>query len=287
MKGNLLDLSGKIDKVRLLAFEKVSRVADSLGVPFFIIGAAARDLILMNGHNIPTIRATLDIDFGVQVPSWDQYLKLKQGLVETGEFTETEDVQRMMFQGSLRIDLIPFGPIADNTSTIKWPPNQKIVMSILGFEESFRHSQTVRLSSNPKLEIKIVTLAGLAAMKIISWKDRYPERDRDASDLALIIRNYTDAGNVERIFDEALDLVDSEDFDYVSVGARLLGRDIAVILSTDAKAVVLEILNNETGKQDRYRLIEDMMRSDVSSINDFEDVLRWLEEVKTGILEGI
>ncbi|NVM55729.1 MAG: nucleotidyl transferase AbiEii/AbiGii toxin family protein [Candidatus Helarchaeota archaeon] len=287
MKGNLLDLSGKIDRVRLLAFEKVSKVANSLGVPFFIIGAAARDLILMNSHNIPTIRATLDIDFGVQVPSWDQYLKLKQGLMETGEFAETEDVQRMMFQSSLRIDLIPFGPIADNTSTIKWPPDQEIVMSILGFEESFRHSQTVRLSSNPKLDIKIVTLSGLAAMKIISWKDRYPERDRDAIDLALIIRNYTDAGNFERIFNEALDLVDSEGFDYVSVGARLLGRDIAVVLSTDTEAVVLEILNNETGKQDRYRLIEDMMRSDVLLTNDFEDVLRWLEEVKTGILEGI
>jgi len=89
------------------------------------------------------------------------------------------------------------------------------------------------------------------------------------------------------MFSEALDLVDSEDFDYVSVGARLLGRDIAVILSTDAKAVVLEILNNETGKQDRYRLIEDMMRSDVLLTNYFEDVLRWLEEVKAGILERI
>ncbi len=66
-----------------------------------------------------------------------------------------------------------------------------------------------------------------------------------------------------------------------------MGRDIAVILSTDAMAVVLEILNNETGRQDRYRLIEDMMRSDVLISNDFEDVLRWLEEVKTGILEGI
>ncbi|MCK4431265.1 MAG: hypothetical protein KAW19_08165, partial [Candidatus Aminicenantes bacterium] len=75
--------------------------------------------------------------------------------------------------------------------------------------------------------------------------------------------------------------MDSEDFDYVSVGARLLGRDIAVVLSTDAMTAVLEILNDETGKQDRYRLIEDMMRSDVSSINDFKDVLRWLEEVKT------
>jgi len=287
MKGNLLDLSEKIDKLRLLAFERVSKVADSLGVPFFIIGAAARDLILMNGHNIPTIRATLDIDLGVQVPSWDEYLKLKQALINTGEFAETEDFQRMMFHSSLRIDLIPFGPIADKTSKIKWPPDQEIEMSILGFEESLRHSQTVRLRSNPKLEIKMVTLAGLAAMKIISWKDGYPERDRDAIDLALIIRNYTDAGNFERIYNEALDLVDSEDFDYVSVGARLLGRDIAVVLSTDTRAVVLEILNNETGRQDRYRLIDDMMRSDVLLTNDFEDVLRWLEEVKTGILEGI
>jgi len=287
MKGNLLDLSEKIDKLRLLAFERVSKVADSLGVPFFIIGAAARDLILMNGHNIPTIRATLDIDLGVQVPSWDEYLKLKQALINTGEFAETEDFQRMMFHSSLRIDLIPFGPIADKTSKIKWPPDQEIEMSILGFEESLRDSQTVRLRSNPKLEIKMVTLAGLAAMKIISWKDGYPERDRDAIDLALIIRNYTDAGNFERIYNEALDLVDSEDFDYVSVGARLLGRDIAVVLSTDTRAVVLEILNNETGKQDRYRLIDDMMRSDVLLTNDFEDVLRWLEEVKTGILEGI
>jgi len=287
MKGNLLDLSEKIDKLRLLAFERVSKVADSLGVPFFIIGAAARDLILMNGHNIPTIRATLDIDLGVQVPSWDEYLKLKQALINTGEFAETEDFQRMMFHSSLRIDLIPFGPIADKTSKIKWPPDQEIEMSILGFEESLRDSQTVRLRSNPKLEIKMVTLAGLAAMKIISWKDGYPERDRDAIDLALIIRNYTDAGNFERIYNEALDLVDSEDFDYVSVGARLLGRDIAVVLSTDTRAVVLEILNNETGRQDRYRLIDDMMRSDVLLTNDFEDVLRWLEEVKTGILEGI
>jgi predicted nucleotidyltransferase len=287
MKENLLDLSGKIDRVRLQALEKVSKVADSLGVPFFIIGAAARDLILMNGHNIGTIRATLDIDFGVRVPSWGEYLKLKQGLVETSEFAETEDVQRLMFQSSLRIDLIPFGPIADKTHTIKWPPDQEIMMSILGFEEAFRHSRTVRLSSNPNLDIKIVTLAGLAAMKIISWKDRYPERDRDAIDLALIIRNYAEAGNFERIFNEALDLVDSEGYDSVSVGARILGRDIAVVLSADTKAVVLEILNNETGKQGRYRLIEDMMRSDVLVADNFEDVLRWLEEVKTGILEGI
>lgn len=112
MKRNLLDLSGKIDRIRLHAIEKISNVADSLSVPFFIIGAAARDLILMNGYNIPTIRATLDIDFAVRVPNWDQYLKLKQCLIKTGEFTETKDVHRLMYHSNLRIDLIPFGPIS-------------------------------------------------------------------------------------------------------------------------------------------------------------------------------
>jgi len=287
MRKNLLDLSGKIDSIKLGAIETIANVADSHSVPFFIIGAAARDLILTNGYNIKTTRATLDIDFGVRIPNWAQYKKFKQGLVATSEFAETKEIQRLKYRNSLLIDLIPFGPIADRENTIRWPPEQEIVMHVLGFEGSFRHSQTVRLRSNPILEVKIVTLAGLAVMKIISWKDGYPERDRDASDLALIIRSYTDAGNVERIFDMESDLLESEDFDYVSVGARLLGRDIAVILTFDTKKVVLEILNKETGKQDRYRLVEDMIRSDIALTNDFRNILGLLEEMKRGILERL
>lgn len=62
MRKNLLDLSGKIDGITLGAIESIANVADTQNVPFFIIGAAARDLILTNGHNIRTTRATLDFD---------------------------------------------------------------------------------------------------------------------------------------------------------------------------------------------------------------------------------
>ena len=106
-----------------------------------------------------------------------------------------------------------------------------------------------------------MTLAGLAVMKIVSWNDGYPNRRKDASDLALIMGHYTDAGNAERIFNEHSDLLESEDFDYVTAGARLLGRDIGAILSSDLKDRVMELLDKETGKQARYKLIEDMLMS--------------------------
>ncbi len=124
-------------------------------------------------------------------------------------------------------------------------------------------------------------------MKIITWNDRYPERDRDAKDLALLMRTYLDAGNVEHLNNEEADLVEKEDFDYVRAGARLLGRDIAVILRSETTKTVLEILNRETGEKDRYRLVEDMMdRSGVVNDN-FDEKLQLLEELRSGILERL
>ena len=207
-------------------------------------------------------------------------------MIEIGEFIACEEAHRFRFQGNIFVDLIPFGPIADSNHNIQWPPSQEVVMRILGFEESFRHAHTLRLKSKPVLDVKIVTLAGLVLMKIISWKDKYPERDRDATDLAFIIQNYTDAGNFNRILNEKSDLLDSEDFDYVRAGARLLGRDVANILTSKAEKEVLDILNKETGEQDRYRLIEDMVRNAVGQSGDFGYMMNLLEELKSGILEA-
>ena len=271
MEKSLIDISEKIDKRRLDAIEAVAEIAGSLKIPFFIIGASARDFLLSYGHNIATTRATLDIDIGVR---------------ETGEFRACKEAHRFRFQGGIFVDLIPFGPIADSNHNIQWPPSQEVVMRILGFEESFRHAHTLRLKSKPVLDVKIVALAGLALIKIISWKDKYPERDRDATDLALIIKNYTDAGNFDRILNEESDLLDSEDFDYVRAGARLLGRDVAKILTPRAEKEVLDILKKETGEQDRYRLIENMVKNAVGQSGDFGYMLDLLEELKSGILEG-
>ena len=64
MKENLLDISEKIDGFRLGLLETIADLTESLSVPFFVVGARARDIILSQGHAIETGRATQDVDLG-------------------------------------------------------------------------------------------------------------------------------------------------------------------------------------------------------------------------------
>ena len=80
-------------------------------------------------------------------------------------------------------------------------------MSMIGFREAYEYSITVRLSTTPELDIKLPTLPGLALMKIVSWREKYPERPKDAEDLLLIMKKYEDAGNRDRLYDTEQDLL--------------------------------------------------------------------------------
>jgi hypothetical protein len=61
-------------------------IAGEVDCAYFVAGATARDLILVNLHGLRPGRATLDIDFGIAVESWEQFAILKARLVGTGEF---------------------------------------------------------------------------------------------------------------------------------------------------------------------------------------------------------
>ncbi len=58
MKENLLDLSGKIDGFTVEFLDTIADVAESFKVPFFVVGAMARDILLTEGYGIETGRAT-------------------------------------------------------------------------------------------------------------------------------------------------------------------------------------------------------------------------------------
>lgn len=62
---------------------------------------------------------------------------------------------------------------------------------------------------------------------------------------------------------------------------------MAAMLQPNTKKAILEILNRETGEQERYRLIEDMMRDDAMLKEGFEELPQLLEELKAGILERL
>ena len=66
MNNILFNLSGKIEKPIVNALYTLKKVADSLNIPFFVVGASARDLILKHCYGIEPPRKTGDIDLGVE-----------------------------------------------------------------------------------------------------------------------------------------------------------------------------------------------------------------------------
>jgi predicted nucleotidyltransferase len=285
MTGILFNLSGKIDKPVVDTLHILKKVADSLNIPFFVVGASARDFILKHNYGIELRRRTGDIDLGVEVASWEQFERLKESLTATGKFTLTPERQRLRC-GTILVDILPFGSITGKDKKISWPPEHEIMMSMVGFDEAYEHSITVKVSSDPDLNIKLASLPGLAIMKLISWKEKYPDRKRDAEDLLLIMNKYEEAGNSDRLYEEDLPLLQEEGFDAKLAGTRLLGRDMAKISDPKTFLMIKEILDAETEEMSRYKLVTDMIRETGLPDIKFDEILLQLEKLKQGIGEG-
>lgn len=286
MRKNLLDLSGKVDPVQVEVFGAIAGVAAARQVRYLVVGATARDMILRHGYDFPIRRATVDIDLGVEVVDWEEFRALKEGLLASGQFELTRSEQQLLFRRHLPIDIVPFGPLEQAGNEISWPPDHGVRMNVLGFEDASRNAQMVRLSSAPVLDVPLASLAGLAILKLIAWNDRSSRGRKDAGDLAFLMRSYLDAGNQERLAEEHPELLAGDDFDYERAGVRLLGRDMARIMSPETRAVVLEILNRETDNPRYYRLVEDMMDHFAGASDAFEESLQFLGALKLGAQEG-
>ena len=286
MSKSLLDLSGKIDLLLIEIFDAIAGVVVARDIHYFVVGATARDVILSYGHGIEIKRATVDIDLGVEVTDWDEFHALKNGLTATGRFESTQSAQRLLYERDLPIDIVPFGSLEHPNKEISWPPDHSIRMNVLGFGDAFRNAQMVRLRTEPVLDIPFATPAGLAVLKIVAWNDRSPQGSKDARDLIFLLRSYLDAGNQDRLAEEHSDMLADNDFDYQRAGARLLGRDMAKIMLPETRNAVLEILGSETGTQERYRLVEDMIKGNAVSGELFDECLQHLEALKAGIQEG-
>ena len=285
MTENLLDLSGKIDEPVVWIYETIHKIADSSGIKYFIVGASARDMILSHGYGINTTRATVDIDIGIQVSSWEDYKKLSNNLIQTGRFTKSTESQRFLFNNSIPVDFIPFGNIETKSNQITWPPEHEAILNVFGFEEAYRSAIIVRLRSDPVLDISVASLTGLTILKLISFNDRSSGSDKDAKDLILIIDNYLDAGNEDRLYKENPDILEDEDFTLPVASARLLGRDIAKIVDETIKNKLLEILKDETGERGQFRLLSQVTAREIDSEKIFEQRLNQLNALKKGLKE--
>ncbi len=282
MTKKLLNLSGKIDGL-IPIFEDITRIAGSLGTPFFVIGAAARDLILEVGYGIRSFRATKDLDLAIQMEDWENYEILITTLLETGQFRKDRSPHSLIYKKELPIDIVPFGLIENEEGKIIWPPENETIMSVIGFEDAYENTLITRLRAEPVLDIKVASLPGLVVLKLISWKDRSSGKDRDASDLAHIIKNYYRAGNEDRLYNENYNIMKELDHRIEEAGARLLGHDIVTLIKPETKETIINVLEKETDEDGQYELITTMVGRSISHDEEFDKYKTLLNELKRGI----
>jgi predicted nucleotidyltransferase len=114
------DFSQKTElKPLALVASALQSVAQPAGIEYFLIGAAARDLMLRYAHHIEPSRQTEDVDFAVMLRDWEAFANLRTALIASGAFCERPGpaTHRLRHSGGLPLDIVPFGGIerADRT----------------------------------------------------------------------------------------------------------------------------------------------------------------------------
>jgi predicted nucleotidyltransferase len=279
----LIDLSGKVPGKILEILDLIGGEAEKLHIPVFVVGATARDLVLEHVYGIKPKRATTDVDFAVAVETWGQYELLKKALLDTREVEFNRNMLNFKkVSNGILIDIVPFGGVESPPGHIAFEPYKDPEMTTAGFTEAYEASIDVRLS--PDLTIKVVSLAGLVLLKIIAWYDRPNDRERDIQDLWVLLKQYLNAGNRDRLFNEHLDLID-DDFDDELASARVLGRDVAKLLTDQTRSIVMSVLTEETPGKGIRRMASVINRHDLSLDDITEHALGMLRSFREGISE--
>jgi predicted nucleotidyltransferase len=267
---------------------EISAVSKALGLELLLVGAQAKVILLENIHGLNPGRATGDIDFAFTVESWDQFNDIKQSLIATGKFKDLSKVkQRLVYQSSLIehgfvVDIIPFGKVQDDNNMIAWPPELDVVMSVSGYQEALDSALLVELDTD--LAIKVVSLAGLAILKIFAWSERGTvTENKDALDLLTLLRSYNEAGNKGRIYEvPAPEVLEALNYNPELMGAWLLGYDVAAIADQSTIETIAGLI--ETKKEN---LIVQMAKSQSGNENALDAAEALLSSFTQGIQQAI
>ena len=81
-----------VDPLAIEILKQVDRVAQELGLEYFVTGAAARDILLSGVFGLDTGRGTKDVDLAIAIDDWLQFDTVKRRLVETRTFAPDERV---------------------------------------------------------------------------------------------------------------------------------------------------------------------------------------------------
>jgi len=260
MTNTLLNIAGKTDPQTVVLFETLSRIIVDLHMPYVVVGATARDLVLHYGHGARMQRATHDVDFAIETPSWTAFDALKDRLCEQG-FKTTKVPHRLISPMDTQVDIIPFSQLEDEQTSIVWPPEDEVTMNVIGFQDACDNAEWVRIQDDPELDIPVATPAGMALLKFIAWTDRAKGlRSKDAMDIAYLLSTYEVIQEVvDALYDDNnTSIMETYDWDITQAAAYLLGKHAKDIAQTNTQQEIAKLANGELGQLNLDRLAEEM-----------------------------
>lgn len=227
-------------------FEAVEQACAAVGISFYLVGAVARDIWLTGIHKIPSGRITRDLDLALLIPHEDDYWKLREGLLRTGQFSEVRNAPvTLLYQGAITLDLIPFGDleVADGLVVLHRGEGMANIL-VNGFTEVFDEA-TEWVDIDEHYHFRVCTLPGMVVLKLIAFDDRPEHRFKDLEDIAFILINYVDIIGAE-LWDEHSDLLE-DDVSLPLISARILGRHLRPLLARSEPLYrrIVTILNRQ------------------------------------------
>lgn len=246
MNNTSINIAGKLHKGLVELYQDVLAIADRFGIQVLVVGAMARDVVLVHGYGAKIERGTRDVDFGINVATWDDFQTLKQELLQMG-FKESPGTQHRLERNDSdgspwEIDIIPFGEIASAKKELSWPPNADFVMSVVGFEEAHLHSIVVQISESPDTLISVASPAGIVLLKLIAWLERdCDKKPKDAEDINYIISSYSKIPEISGALYEDGHM-EALEWDESLASARKIAIDCAQIASPEAAQLLIEKL---------------------------------------------
>jgi len=237
MKNTSINIVGKLPQGLVELYADINGHAKALDIDYLVVGAMARDLVLTHGFGAEIERGTRDVDFAINVASWDEFNALTERLLAAAYNADKNRAHRLYYKGGTKheweIDIVPFGGIADADNNIYWPPKQQTVMNVRGFTEAFADALQVQISEKPEIIIPVASPAGICLLKLIAWLDRETDiRLKDTSDFLYLIKTYSKIPEIqEALYDQ--DYMESQGWDETKASAMKLGNDVSGIASVD------------------------------------------------------
>ncbi len=262
------------------ALDVLHDACDALGIAFFIMGAAARDLLLEYVYGVQSLRATKDVDVAIAVQGWEDYETLIERLCHKHSFARDREPHRLRRE-DLMLDVIPFGPIATDQNQVVWP-QETTALSVLGYQEVFDASVHLVIGDAPT--VRIASLPGIGILKLIAWSESPHQRPQDPIDLCTIMMAYQEVVG-ERLFTEHADLLEDDSFDVRVAAAQIYGRDMASLLhQVRLKERILAILHQHTVDENDSKLTQAM---GTACHFDYAFRFRCLQALIQGILDSL